>query len=245
MTLAFFFFSVVLYDNGYFDGINQAIFNHDASLKNNVLKMMDWVYANCNRPVDVSKAPWYVIKEDLLPCHISARSVIEYGYGIPGHPSFGPCGSLSRVAIVLLRRNGIPVRKLQLLGPRGGHTTVTVMIDGKWRGFDPSFHAHWINDQNEIATLEEIKEKPHIFERVYERIPEYPYRFDETAYIRWAKLGKPGLWLATILRGLVGEKRFQEIDTPYIYEKPRLLYGIIFAFLAIAFFGVYEVQADE
>jgi len=161
--------TAVIYDNRYYDSLCREIFDNQLSTEENVLNMMDWVESNIVDSVNKTDVPLYAIIEGLLPLHYSAGSIIKYGCYVEGLPYYGICGSRTRVMLVLLRRMGIRVRKLHLLSPPK-HTMPLVLIEGKWKVFDPTFNFYWVNRQGQIAALDEIKNEPGIFKQILKKM---------------------------------------------------------------------------
>lgn len=236
-----FFTSIVIIDNNYYDSINSSILGQEIVTEQEIISFMDWIYDNCNQSVSKEEVPFYIIMEGLLPLRYSTKSIIDYACYVEGYPYWGTCGSRTRVALVLLRRRGIPVRKLQLELDKGSHTMPVVLVNGKWRVFDVDHNFYWVNNQGEVATLEEIKTDPDLFAQIKKEWPKYKYTFSKTAYIRWKKLGRFRKYLVPMLEKVFGAEYVAEIDTPPIYERPRIFYAILFYVVSLFFLIVYII----
>jgi hypothetical protein len=127
--------------------------------------------------------------------NMTAAVSLKYGaYGVSGVPN-GPCGTMSRTLLNALWLVGIPARKLQLL-PTGegvpGHTVVEYFSNGRWQVISPSDGGFvWRTADGRIATLEEIRSDPDVFEQIHEVDHGWPFRFDNVRRIRWDKLPRP------------------------------------------------------
>jgi hypothetical protein len=155
---------------------------------------------------------------------------LKYGFfEVFGDSQFGACGTMSRTLLNALWKLDIPARKLQILdnefGRGGGHTVVEFYHDGAWRVVSPSDDGFvWRMENGEIATAQEIQGNPHIFAQIYAAQPNYPYLFDRFRHIRWSKFPD---WLTATVRTVIGQARFDSMETPRLYDRPRtvLLYG--------------------
>lgn len=236
-----FFTIVVINDNSFFDSLNELLLVNEVLTEKEIINFMDWIYNNCNQSITKEKVPFYVIAEGLAPLRYSARSIIDYACYVEGYPYHGTCGSMTRVALVLLRRRGIPVRKLQLELDKGSHTMPVVLVNGKWRVFDVSHNFHWVNNQGEIATLVEIQADEDLFAQIKQQWPRYKYHFSKTTYIRWKKMGRFGEFLVSLLEKVFGKEYVAEIDTPPIYERPKLFYAGSSYVVCLFFLFIYII----
>jgi hypothetical protein len=167
---------------------------------------------------------------------VSAGGSLKYGfYGVYGNPQFGPCGTMSRTLLNALWKLDIPARKLQLFdneeGKGGGHTMVEFYHDGAWRVISPADNGFvWLTEKGEIATARQIQSDPITFSQIYAQQPDYPYLFDNYQRIRWSKL--PDGFTAAV-RFVIGEHRYNSMETPRLYDLPRTLLLIAVGILAV------------
>lgn len=102
---------------------------------------------------------------------------------------------------------------------------------GKWLVITPSDDTYvWRKKNNEIATLDEIKNDMDLFNQVYKTHPDYYYLFDKTGHIRWEKLPPS---VVRIIRFLIGEESFNEMETPKLYDIPRTLFLVLSLCMAL------------
>ena len=68
--------------------------------------------------------------------------------------------------------------------------------------------------------------------------------FENAKHIRWAKLPSP---VQTTIKFLVGEKTFEEAETPRIYDNPRTLFFVTSLLFCGAFgiIAIYLKGSDE
>ena len=181
---------------------------------------------------------WYSRIESTSFFNLTSAVSLKYeGYGIIGHSVFGPCGTMSRTLLNALWKLNIPARKLILvdneLGKGGGHTMIEFQYNGSWRVLSPSDNSFvWRTENGEIATASQIKNNPIIFSQIYKEKPNYPYLFDNYKNIRWKKF--PNL-ITSIIKIVVGEKKFNSMETPRLYDLPRTLFLYYFILQAIFF----------
>jgi hypothetical protein len=184
------------------------------------------VHRRTQGAVRAEDLPVYEQFESASLFHVSTGASIRFGmYGLTGQAKVGPCGTMTRVTLDALDRLRIPARKLQLLADEKqrveGHTMLEFRSGDRWLVLSPSDDAFvWRTPDGRIATLDEIKADPAIFAQVFERFPGYPYRFDGTGHIRWAKLPAP---VRGFFRLALGPKGYEEAQTPRLYDQPRLL----------------------
>jgi hypothetical protein len=212
-----------------YDAVNEQIARVAKDPGDRVLQTFQLV-CTCRASFDPSRIEgpfqrWLSRMENNSPLHLSAHSIL-----LAGTDTKGPCGSLCRSMIVLLRRAGFEVRKAILYAPEGEgvHTVVEVKLDGEWRVFDPTYAWFWKRPSDgEIATAEDLGRDTGLLAAVLEADPNYPldrYVYTNVHHLRWEKI--PGLpavrWL---LAHVLGEERVRAIGTPYIYERPYLLTG--------------------
>jgi hypothetical protein len=130
---------------------------------------------------------------------------------------------MSRVLLNALWQLGIPARKLQLLAAPGSgqvqHTMVEYRLGDRWQVISPSDSSfEWRNHAGQVATVDEIRSDPAIFEQVHARHPWWPASFDHTAHIRWEKLPRP---VRAMIRIVLGPRRYEQAETPHWYDTPR------------------------
>lgn len=237
--LATFFFSVGVASNRFFDALNRDIAPPTASPEERAIytfeRVSRWEYFDAGR-VGHPFLRWLSRIEHASPLHVSARTELT-----AGADHVGPCGSVARSMIVLLRRAGIPVRKAILCSDdgRGVHTIVEVAIDGEWRVFDPTYGWVWRRSSDgAIATAADLRRDPALFASVLARHPLYPldvYHYRNVYHLRWEKV--PGLtWVRIGLERWCGADWVRSIGTPYLYERPNFLLAACLWAAALATF---------
>lgn len=217
-----------LLSNRFIDDLNRDIAPPSASLEERVMltfeRVSRWQYFDASR---ISQPVLRVLSrmEHASPLHVSARTALT-----AGADQIGPCGSVSRSMIVLLRREGIPIRKaiLHTDGGQGTHTVVEIAIDGEWRVFDPTFGWVWRRPSDgRMATAADLRADPALLATVVAQHPNYPldqYHYRNVYHLRWEKV--PGLpRLRALLERLAGKEWVQSVGTPYLYERPNFLTG--------------------
>jgi hypothetical protein len=174
--------------------------------------------------------------------NVGTGVALKYGmYGVIGHGTYGPCGTMSRVLLAALWRRGIPARKLQLLpgpdGTGGEHTMVEYRTGNRWNVISPSDSSFvWRNRAGQVATVEEIRRDPQVFAQIYAVRPRWEYRFDAPSNIRWEKLPRP---VRSALRAVLGPERYAKAKTPALYDKPRHLFLLVSLGGVIFFAGLF------
>jgi hypothetical protein len=191
-----------------------------------VLAVSRQIYRRTNRDITPSKLSFYERLESTSFFNVTSTvSLLRGTYGVVGHTQLGPCGTMTRAMLGSLRKLHIPSRKLQLLehedGTGSSHTMLEFFQGGRWRVISPSDSSFvWRAPDGQIATLEEIQSDSLVFGQIFRIYPRYPYRFDNTAHIRWTKLPAP---MRRILHWILGEQRYRNAPTPDLYDEPRRL----------------------
>ncbi len=209
--------------------LHGAFYNSAArTLDDTVLTLARSIYSITNNKfgVEVKSMDWYDDLESRYFFNMSSTVALKYGtYGVRGHYVFGPCGTMSRLLMNSLWQLDIPARKLQLLnneqGKGGGHTLVEYKDGEKWKVIAVSDNAFvWRNSVGEIASVDEIQHQAGVFNQIYAQHPTYPYLFDNPKHLNWTKVPK---WIQNVLKNTIGTERMSAIETPQIYDRPRLL----------------------
>jgi hypothetical protein len=212
-----------------------------------VLAVSQQIYRRTNRGIVPSKLPLYERIESTSFFNVTSTvSLLRGTYGVIGHTQLGPCGTMTRAMLGSLRKLNIPSRKLQLLehedGTGGSHTMLEFSQGGRWRVISPSDSSFvWRTRDGQIATLEEIRSDSVVFGQIFERYPRYPYRFDNTAHIRWTKLPSP---IRRIMHWALGDQRYRDMPTPSLYDEPRRLFWYS-SMAAFAIFGLLALIAKS
>ena len=228
-VLGAFFIGIGMLSNRFFDDLNRDIAPPSASAEERAIytfeRVSRWEYFDAAR-ISRPALRWLSRMEHASPLHVSARTALT-----AGADQIGPCGSVSRSLIVLLRRAGIPARKVILYTDDGVgvHTVVEVAIDGEWRVFDPTYAWVWRRPADGgIATAADLRADPALFSTVLARHPQYPldlYHYRNVYHLRWEKL--PGLpWIRSALERWRGKEWVRSIGTPYLYERPNFMAGL-------------------
>jgi len=191
-----------------------------------VISLAQEIYRRVDRPLNKDDVDWYTRLAGGSFFYISAAGSLKYGgYGFVGGVG-ARCGATSRTLLNALWRLKIPARKLQLLGTdlgrSGAHTMVEFYYHGAWRVCSPSDNGFvWRTEDGEIATVSQIQNNPAIFSQIYLAEPDFPYNFDHPSNIRWGKLPN---WMISTIRFVIGERRFKSMETPKLYDEPRVLF---------------------
>lgn len=198
------------------------------------------IYARTNHGIRRDHMPWYDRWESTSYFNVSTGVSLKMGiYGVEGHSQFGPCGTMSRVLLNALWRLGIPARKLQLLAdPAHGfinHTMVEYWDGSRWIVISPSDSSFiWHDAEGRRASVDTLARDSLIVNQVHAVREYWPATFANTHHIRWAKLPRPLRWA---FRTAMGPERFEQFETPRLYDQPRhlfLLGSLIVAAIAIA-----------
>src|SRR5262249_9505561 len=135
------------------------------------------VFQQTNRGLPLSRLPLYDRLEAISFFNVGTGSSLKQGYyGVVGHGVFGPCGTSSRVILNPLWAPGMPARKLQLLPVPGSgninHTMVEYRVGARWQVISPSDSAFvWRNHAGQVATVEEIRGDPAVFDQIHAHRP--------------------------------------------------------------------------
>ena len=201
----------------------------DLTVEETVLTLSDHIYNRTRNNLELKQLDLYSRLESTSPFNVTSAVALRYGgFGIEGHSTYGPCGTMSRTLLNALWTLDIPARELQLFpndeGKGGGHTMVEFFASGRWLVISPSDNSFvWRKPGGEIATAAEIRDDKTIFAGVFDQDPDYPYRFDNYGNIRWEKL--PPV-VTTVIKKVIGEERYENASTPRLYDKPRTLFFI-------------------
>lgn len=226
------------------DLIETTLGAHDVrSTDDAVLALSEEIYRRTRYRLQRNDLDWYSAVESTSPFNVTSGVSLKYsGFGIEEHYVDGPCGTMTRTLLNALWRLDIPARKLQLLdneeGRGGGHTMVEYASSGRWHVIAPSDSSFvWRKDDGGIATVAEIQDDFEMFSSVYSRYQTYPYLFDNPAYIRWGKLPAR---LRGALRFVLGKERYEQLQTPRLYDTPRTLF-LLLSLVATAVFALAAV----
>jgi hypothetical protein len=227
----------------FYDEFNRSLAPANASAEERTLRTFErvsaWNYFDASR-IHSRPARWLAELEHASPLHVSARTTLT-----AGADRIGPCGSLTRSMIVLLRRAGIPARKAILYSQGGAvHTVVEVWLDGEWRVFDPTYAWTWRRPHDgAIATVADLAADAELFATVRSRHVNYPlevYTYRDVHHLRWEKV--PGLHLLRrVLVHTVGAEKVRAIGTPHVYERPIYFVGWVLVIMALAHLASWVV----
>lgn len=149
----------------------------------------------------------------------------------------GHCGRRSRLLINLLHKKNIMARKVHLINQnykKYGHSheyvhaVVEAFVNGSWVIADPLYNIVYMNENSEMATLNEIQSNQKIFKEGIRRANtkyvdylEDLYTYNEYRKFNWNSLPW-GNAIYLFLTKKIGVKRVDMLPTPYILEKPYL-----------------------
>jgi len=199
--------------------------------------------------VPANDLPLYDRLEAASIFNVTSSVSLQRGiYGVLGNAQIGPCGTMSRVMIRSLEQVNIASRKLQLLDDvngHGGHTMIEYRSGGRWVVLSPSDSSFvWHTKDGRLATVEEIRGDSSVFAQIFTHNPNYPYRFNNTSHIRWAKLPPGG---RAFFHWLLGDKGYRDALTPYLYDRPRLLmlYCSLAGFVFFSMLAIFTREASR
>jgi hypothetical protein len=116
------------------------------------------------------------------------------------------CGTATNAFLNLARSNGLSVRRLLLLSPRGTakHVVAEVLIEGRWVVADPAYRTLLRDAKGRLLTRQELRD-PELFTQATGLIPNYPkeYTYDDVAHVRMGRLPMQGLHLRWVLDKIV------------------------------------------
>jgi len=188
------------------------------------LLLSDAIYERTRDPLQEDELDWFSRLVSKSFFNMGPVASLRYGgFGLEGHSTVGPCGTMTRTLLNALWELDIPARKLQLLGndkgEGGGHTMVEFQANGRWLVISPADSSFvWRNADGSIATAAEIQRDPRVFSQIYARYPAYPYLFERYSNIRWEKLPPS---LRKFARTVLGKERYEHATTPRLYDRPR------------------------
>jgi len=196
-------------------------------------RFVEFAYLELERPTyDELPSPLIKLYYKLNPFHPSARDVVKYGCDYRGG-----CGSSSRVVLALLDAVGIPSRSLVLRDENGQrvHAVVNALIEGKWAVADPLYGIVFKRPDGELATAEELRDDPSLFESNVRQNPSYPrhlFTYDNFALLNWNKV--PVLLPAVrwVLAHTIGERRTNSISRPRIWMYPFQAFALLITICA-------------
>jgi len=235
-------FTVHLRNSAYLKQATQSIFDGPGDAEAKAIALAHFVSVQGGQAVDSSSASVMARLEHKLPFELSPVTVLKEGFAFTDARRFGPCGQLSRTIRAVGWLHGIPSHKVLLETNGQEHAMVALYVDGAYRLFDPTYDFYWTNASGRVATIDEVKRDPEIFDQIFRKEPNYPYRLDGATYLRWSRLGLPGRWLRAALVKIKGEAWVAELDTPAIYERPWLGYALVNLLAGVFFLVVGMVR---
>ncbi len=200
-----------------------------------VIKLAHEIREHTNRGIAAADLPVYERLESTSPFNMTTAVCLKHGvFGVIGHEPYGQCGPMTRVFLNACWRLGIPARKLHLLPRPGGpeiHTLAEWRSGDRWQVISPSDDFAWRARDGRVATVAEIRADTAVYAQVFRTYPNFPYQFDVSRHVRWEKLPVP---LQAAARVVLGERAFNDMDTPRLYDRPRVLLFAISLAAAIA-----------
>ncbi len=199
-----------------------------------VIALSKEIYIRTNNEIEADKLSLYESWESYRDTGITTAAALKHnGYGLKGTPEHKPDETMSRILLNTLWQVDISARKLYLLdndtGKGRGHTLIEFPNGTRWQVIDPCHNAFvWRLENGMIAGVEEIKNNKKIFEQIYKAYPDYPFLFDNPANIRWEKIPS---FFSGIYRLFIDDYKSKKIETPQLFDDPRLLFRIISIFI--------------
>ncbi len=218
-----------------------------------VIALSKKIYIRTNNEIEAEKLSLYESWESSGDTGITTATALRHnGYGLKGNAEHKPDETMSRILLNTLWQVEISARKLYLsdndTGRGGGHALVEFPNGARWQVIDPCHNTFvWRLENGMIAGVEEIKTNKKIFEQIYKAYPGYPFFFDNPANIRWEKI--PPLF-AGIYRLFIDDHKSKKIETPQLFDNPRLLFRIISIFITsfsafISILVFLSIKKDE
>lgn len=127
--------------------------------------------------------------------------------------SGGWCGNYVRVFILLAQANGYEAQKLHLRSRNSSHTMAEILYEGKWRQIDPFFNIVYQTEEGELATFQDIHQRPALsltphkigavsdprLDQIYDRYrPIFPALFADSLNMDW-RLNQSSIYHSGIL----------------------------------------------
>lgn len=190
-----------------------------------VLALAHAIRDETNHGVRPEALPFYERLESTSPFNMTTAVALRHkAFGVIGHDPYGPCGTMTRIFLNACWRLGIPARKLHLYPNRrdgpGVHTLAEWKSGARWQAISPSDDFAWRTGDGRVATVGEIRSDSAVYAQVLRRHPYYPYRFDDPRHLRLEKLPPA---LRGVARAALGERRIRDLETPRLYDEPRVL----------------------
>jgi hypothetical protein len=202
-----------------------------------VLALAHAIWNETNNGVRPEALPLYDRLESTSPFNMTTAVALRHGaFGVIGHEPYGPCGTMTRIFLNACWRLGIPARKVHLYPARpdgpGIHTLAEWRSGARWQAISPSDDFAWRTGDGRVATVEEIRADTAVYAQVMRRNPYFPYRFDDPRHLRLEKL--PAV-LRGPARAALGERGVRDLETPRLYDEPRVLLLDVSLAAALAF----------
>ena len=230
-------FSIHNWNSNYLMRESAFIFDGPGDEESKAIALAHFVALAGARPVDPDSASFIARLEHLLPLETSPVTVLKDGYAFPDAQRYGPCGQLSRTIRAVAWLRHIPSHKVLSGTGANEHAMVSLYVNGAHRLFDPTFDFYWTNRSGHVASIQEVRGDTAIFAQIYRKVPNYPYKLDDASYLRWSRLGPPGVWIKAALTAIMGASWVENLDTPKVYERPWWGYGWIITIAALACIG--------
>lgn len=207
-------------NSAYLVHATRFIFDGPGDDEAKAIALAHFVAVQGNHAVDPDSASLTARLENSLPLELSPVTVLKEGFALPDAKRFGPCGQLCRTVRAVAWLHGIRSHKVLMGAHDNEHAMVALYVHGGYRLFDPTYDFYWTDRAGHVATVEQVRGDSTIFAQVYRRYPGYKYRLDDAMYFNWRRLGRPGMWLRSLLISVAGRAWVESLDTPKLYDRP-------------------------
>jgi len=227
----FYFKMEATYENGLFASIKGSIDNSldsDDTQDSILIKAM----ATCHDLMS-NRAPIFEGTRLLGP-----RSDFFHGTSVDLMTTQGACGSYSQVMAMILKTYNYPVRIAQMKagGVWAAHNIVEVKTHHGWVVLDPTFNAHWVRPDGQLASFDDIHKDWNYYSRQVPAGYDTQYSFDDVRYSNWTKIPVIMPAMKGVLDLILGKAKADSISMRTWFLQIWTVYFYVFLFLYIPVF---------
>ncbi|HVU58700.1 MAG TPA: transglutaminase domain-containing protein [Puia sp.] len=150
----------------------------------------------------------------------------------------GACGSYSQVMAMILKTYNYPVRIAQMKanGAWAAHNIVEVKTGHGWVVLDPTFNAHWVRPDGQLASFDDVHKDWNYYSRQVPAGYDMQYHFEDVRYSNWSKIPVVMPAIKGILNLIIGKAKADAISMRTWFLQIYSIYFYVFLFLYIPVF---------
>ena len=133
----------------------------------------------------------------------------------------GGCGSYSYILSRLLDEFDIQTRFVQMKvnDDFGGHIVLEAKTDKGWKVLDASYNLVFRNEQNEMASFEEISKNWTYYSKQVPADYNPDYKYEDLRYTNWSKIPVVLPAIKGILNGTIGKEAADKVSLRTLFLK--------------------------